>query len=131
MPTPRLFLFVGALLVAACTPPTGTADAELVTSFRADPVTNTFEQPVDIRYRLTRPAVVTLRVTTDAEQPQLVALLTEDQRETGGTHHAAWVGTGPDGFFVPKGHYRIELFARLRPDDTPHHYTLPVYIFRN
>jgi flagellar hook assembly protein FlgD len=118
-----------------CQSPVGVPGAvELVTSFRVDPVVNTFVEPVNIRYSLRQPAFVTLRVVAEAAaegKRYLVFPIQDKQKETSGTHHAAWLGTATDGFFVPKGKYLIELYAQATPEAKTQEYAVQVYIYRN
>jgi len=122
-------------LLLGCTPPVGASGhVELVTSFRVDPVVNTFARPVNIRYSLRQPAFVTLRVVAQDEADDtryLVFPIQEAQKETSGTHHAAWLGTATDGFFVPKGRYLVELYAQTNPNAKAQAYAVQVYIYRN
>ena len=124
-----------AVSLTGCRPPAGVqGGVELVTSFRVDPVVNTFLEPVNIRYSLRQPAYVTLRVVAEIEAEDkryLVFPLQEKQKETSGTHHAAWLGTATDGFFVPKGKYLIELYAQIAPNTRAQEYAVQVYIYRN
>jgi len=127
-------LFLAGVL-PGCTPPVGASGhVELVTSFRVDPVVNTFARPVNIRYLLRQPAFVTLRVVAQDEADDtryLVYPIQEAQKETSGTHHAAWLGTALDGFFVPKGLYLVELYAQATPNAKAQAYAVQVYIYRS
>ena len=55
-------LAVLVLLAAGCTPPTGPTDFQIVSGFRVDPTFNAFTGPCEIRYTLSEPAHVQIRV---------------------------------------------------------------------
>ncbi|GAB5520941.1 MAG: hypothetical protein RhofKO_31920 [Rhodothermales bacterium] len=118
----------------ACEPPVGAVTAtHLVTSFRADPVVNTFVAPVNIRYALKQPAWVSLRVVVEdsTHTRYLVQDLQQARHESSGTHHAAWIGTDASGRFAPKGHYLIELYAQPAEQAEGVSFAVPVYVYRN
>ena len=127
----RLLVCLVALLPACRPPITPVEVGELVTSYRVDPVVNTFERPVNIRYTLHCRCLISLRITKEQDNERyLVYVLQEDQQETSGAHLAAWRGIGEDGFFVPKGTYTVELYARPSKNHQTQQFNLPVQIYR-
>ena len=126
-------LAVLVLLAAGCTPPTGPTDFQIVSGFRVDPTFNAFTGPCEIRYTLSEPAHVQIRIT----QPQadgsvaLVRQITEERRETAGARTAAWRGVGPNGLFAPQGEYTVELYARLDGSDRTEEWALTTIMFRS
>ena len=123
---------LAALLVAACTPPVGPTDLDVVSGYRVSPTFNAFSQPCDIRYTLAEPALVQIRVVRvgpDGDR-QLVHQVTEERRETPGPRTAAWRGTGPNGLFAPQGEYVVELYARLDGSDRTESWELTTLMYR-
>ena len=122
-----------AVVLSACTPPTGgLTDYEVVAGFRVSPTFNAFSRPCDIRYTLQEPAWVEIRVTR--VQPDgsraLVRQITEEQRETAGPRTAAWRGIGPNGLFAAQGEYVVELYARLDGSDRTERWELTTTMYR-
>ena len=118
---------------AACTPPVGPTDRDVVSGFRVSPSFNSFTEPCEIRYSLEAPALVQIRITQ--EQPDgtvaLVREITRERRETPGPRTAAWRGVGPNGLFAPQGEYVVELYARLDGSDRTERWTLTTIMYRS
>ncbi|HIG75269.1 MAG TPA: hypothetical protein EYQ24_12035 [Bacteroidetes bacterium] len=120
------------LAVAACTPPSGPTDFQIVSGFRVDPTFNAFTGPCEIRYTLAEPAHVQIRIVQHGpDGPSLVRQITEERRETAGSRTAAWRGVGPNGLFAPQGEYTVELYARLDGSDRTEEWALTTIMFRS
>ena len=130
----RLALTVAlAAALAACTPPVGVTDLDVVSGFRVSPTFNAFTEPCAIRYTLDEPAHVHIRITrTDPDgTTALVRTITPERRETPGPRTAAWRGVGLGGLFAPQGEYTVELYARLAGSDRTVAWSLTTIMYRS